>query len=170
VWTGTTDPKGYGRWGKKIASRHSWETAKGPIPDSIWVLHHCDNPPCVNLDHLYLGTVVENVRDAIERGCMYRPPRRERCTEGHLKEGGNLAVVISHGRTVHRCRKCENKRSADRQRRARHARGLRKTRLSDDEKLRILALRRGGLSQRKIAQAVGRSLMPVQNVLREAGL
>jgi hypothetical protein len=114
VWTGQTDPKGYGRWSKVIASRHSWALANGQIPDGMWVLHHCDNPPCVRPDHLYLGTVVENVRDAVERGQHYRPPRKERCTKGHLKEGDNLRVIVRGSRTNYLCRQCDNERSRER--------------------------------------------------------
>lgn len=167
VWTGPGDRKGYGRWGKVLAHRHSWTEANGPILDDLWVLHRCDNPPCVNPDHLYLGTVVENVRDAVERGTVSHP-RKERCTEGHLKEGDNLIVVSSGGAKSYRCRRCENEKSARRQREARQARGLLKTRLSEAEKDAILSLRRDGLSQRKIAKEVGRSVVAVQTVLKEA--
>lgn len=48
--------------------RASWEMHNGPIPEGQWVLHHCDNPPCVRPDHLYLGSNTENVRDRTDRG------------------------------------------------------------------------------------------------------
>lgn len=168
-WTGPADKKGYGRWGGKVASRHSWELANGPITDGLWVLHHCDNPPCVNPRHLYLGTVVENARDAVARGRTHSP-RKDRCAKGHLKEGDNLVIVRSHGHQAYRCRKCENERSNKRQVEARHARGLQKTRLSDEEMANIVSLRRGGMSYRKISREVGRSLMTVYGALKEAGL
>jgi hypothetical protein len=133
-------------------------------------LHQCDNPPCVNPAHLYLGTAADNVRDAMERGQYYRPPRKNVCGAGHAKKGDNLMIVVSGGRTLHRCRKCENERSAVRQREARRARGLMKTRLTAGDKERIIELRRDGLSHRKIARDVGRSLMAVQRVIGEAGL
>jgi transposase-like protein len=167
TWTGITDLKGYGRWGRKIASRQSWELANGPILDGLWVLHHCDNPPCVNPRHLYLGTVVENGRDAATRGRAHRP-RKSHCPQGHAKEGDNLLTVASGGHLSYRCRKCENERSNRRQVEARRARGLLKTRLSADEKTRICDLSQGGMSQRKIAAEVGRSLMAVQSALKEA--
>lgn len=167
-WTGPTDRKGYGRWGKKVASRHSWELANGPIPEGMWVLHHCDNPPCVNPAHLYLGTNTENVQDRVARGRGYIPPRKPVCDNGHAVEGDNVRLVKIHGRTVHRCRQCDNDSSAKWARERRQARGLRKTLLTDSERARILALRDGGMSQRKIAAEVGRSLMAVQMALKAA--
>ena len=76
VWTGPVSrEQPYGRI--KLSGRHgrylqthriSYELAFGPIPNDLWVLHHCDNPPCVRPDHLYVGTREDNTRDAHERG------------------------------------------------------------------------------------------------------
>jgi hypothetical protein len=52
------------------AHRVAWEMINGPIPDGLWVLHHCDNQGCVRPEHLYLGTHADNTRDAIERHRM----------------------------------------------------------------------------------------------------
>lgn len=110
-WCGPTNRAGYGCWGKQLAHRRSWEVAHGPITDGLWVLHHCDNPPCVNPSHLYLGTVVENVRDAIDRGLWPQPPDRIQCALGHELAGANLIVVRSPtGRPWKRCRVCDNER------------------------------------------------------------
>ena len=74
-WLGERTKHNYGRFymqGRRDsmpAHRYAWMSANGrEIPDGLWVLHSCDNPPCVNPAHLRLGTNVDNVRDKVERG------------------------------------------------------------------------------------------------------
>jgi hypothetical protein len=55
------------------AHRVVWEMAHGPVPDGMVVRHRCDNPPCVRLDHLLLGTNADNTRDMMERGRGKQP-------------------------------------------------------------------------------------------------
>lgn len=72
LWSGGIIPDGYGTVyvdkKTKYAHRVAYETAKGPIPTGLYVLHKCDTPACVNPDHLRVGTQSDNMRDSIERG------------------------------------------------------------------------------------------------------
>lgn len=69
-WTGRIMTSwGYGALGPLRAHRVSWEIAnERPVPDGLFVLHSCDNPPCVNPAHLRTGTTQDNSRDIALRG------------------------------------------------------------------------------------------------------
>lgn len=72
LWVASLNVHGYGRFWEKgrhvMAHRLMWEIHRGPIPKGLVVLHRCDTPPCVNLEHLTLGTQTENVRDMFAKG------------------------------------------------------------------------------------------------------
>ena len=68
IWDSARTAAGYGDFtleGQvRTAHRYSWELAHGPIPEGMFICHHCDNPPCVRPDHLFLGTHQDNMDDA----------------------------------------------------------------------------------------------------------
>jgi hypothetical protein len=76
-WIGCCNQKGYGlikiKGKSKLAHRISWEIYKGLLLKNICVLHKCDNPKCVNPEHLFLGTRADNMKDMADKGRSKQP-------------------------------------------------------------------------------------------------
>src|SRR5579864_1033523 len=72
VWTASCYRNGYGQvshnYQKLLAHRVAYELARGPIPENLLVLHRCDNRPCCNPAHLWLGTHRDNLVDMHNKG------------------------------------------------------------------------------------------------------
>jgi hypothetical protein len=92
-WKGTRGTKGYGekRVAGKIHGTHrlawawansSWDEDGPYIPFGMHVLHHCDNPPCCNPDHLFLGTNADNMADKCAKRKHFRH-NQTHCKRGH---------------------------------------------------------------------------------------
>lgn len=110
-WTAARSPNGYGRFkpkgmGQKTASRWSYEMHVGPIPDGMQVCHTCDNPPCVNPAHLWLGDHAANAADRDAKGRQWQQ-RKTHCKHGHPFDEVNTR--FAQGRRY--CRSCERERS-----------------------------------------------------------
>lgn len=76
LWTAARNHLGYGqmRFARKPhstfvrATAVTWELLVGPVPEGAHLLHRCDNPPCVNPAHLFIGTALDNTHDCINKG------------------------------------------------------------------------------------------------------
>lgn len=90
-WTSNLDSRGYGQIRRQRktfhAHRFSWQLHKSEIPDGLCVLHRCDNPRCVNPEHLWLGTLSDNTQDMIAKGRSRQGgrfgPLATHCAHGH---------------------------------------------------------------------------------------
>jgi hypothetical protein len=80
LWTGgRTAPGKYGLFTENkhrvTAHSFSWRLHHGPIPEGLEVCHTCDNPPCVNPNHLFLGTRLQNMQDCVSKDRQAKGPR-----------------------------------------------------------------------------------------------
>ena len=94
-WQSEKTGKGYGRFNVSInnkikhfkAHRISYELCVGTIPPEMMVCHHCDNPCCVNPEHLFLGTNTDNIADMMKKN-------RQRKGENHGRNKLSLDEVL----------------------------------------------------------------------------
>ena len=72
TWLGAKNNQGYGNFnvGGKFERAHriAYCLSIGEVPAGLFVLHHCDNPSCVNPKHLFLGTQKDNMQDCLKKG------------------------------------------------------------------------------------------------------
>lgn len=107
VWTRSCNADGYGKvWheGKSwLVHRRAWSMHMGPIPHGMKVLHTCDNPPCCNVDHLFLGTNQDNADDMMRKN-RARPVRGEAHSRAKVTESQVLEIRVAYaaGGTTHR--------------------------------------------------------------------
>lgn len=114
VWTGCKNYFGYGwvhirRPGFNMVKAHrvAWQISFGDIPTNMLVLHKCDNPTCVNPEHLYLGTSLDNAQDRENKGRHGRnelPKSRHTKSDSGATQGGERTGKNAELRESSRCR------------------------------------------------------------------
>lgn len=101
-WVQPKDRNGYGFASFESrcfrAHRFSYETYVGPIPHGMVVCHKCDNPACVNPDHLFIGTHADNHRDMCSKGRNIMQTHPERAHMGHCGELNPASRLADHQR------------------------------------------------------------------------
>lgn len=117
-WNGSRTPEGYGRayfQGKTTRAHRlaAYLWLRHPINSPLFVLHKCDNPSCFNPKHLYIGTALENNRDAVKRK-RHRNSKKKSCKNGHPFDAKN--TWMEAGRIRH-CRECHRIKEAARRER-----------------------------------------------------
>lgn len=115
-YTGFRLPRGYGMIGvdqggrSELTHRVAWALANGPIPDGVQVCHSCDNPPCCNVEHLFLGTAHENMQDMARKGRSWQS-RKTHCPHGHEYTLDNTMTMSNGGRACVACHRERNRRT-----------------------------------------------------------
>lgn len=131
LWTGALSPQGYGKL--QIGGRHrmathiSLEAVGRPVPKGMHACHHCDVPACVNPDHLFIGTPLDNIRDCIMKGRNSPPPRTKKgtrsnalvCYGGHPRTADNLYIRDDGYKGCRICRRANELRKLAKQKKQR---------------------------------------------------
>lgn len=100
LWFGASVPQGYGvmffNGRQQYAHRVAWQLKHGPIPDAMLVMHRCDTPACVNVDHLELGTASDNMQDMMRKGrCRSGAPKGFKHPNPPPRGASNPSAVLT---------------------------------------------------------------------------
>ena len=117
IWTGSRNSKGYGLFQANkqrfVASRFAYQSWIGEIPEGLLVCHKCDNPPCVNPDHLFVDTAHGNSMDMFAKDRQGKSSRPQtHCRRGHEFAVLGVKTQMKKGkvnRTCHECAKIRDK-------------------------------------------------------------
>ena len=110
-WLSSKKPFGHGDFyfNKKtvLAHRMVWLLINGEIPDGMCVCHKCDNPSCVNINHLFLATKIDNNRDMFNKKRNYHV-KITHCPKGHEYSAENTRIYKSGSRACKTCNRIKS--------------------------------------------------------------
>lgn len=95
VWDGKT-------WRSTNAHRAMWFALHGPLPSHRVICHKCDNVLCINPDHLFEGSMRDNILDSVAKG-RHRNVRKTHCIRGHELAGENVYIQPNGARNCKVC-------------------------------------------------------------------
>lgn len=151
VWRKTVASTGYGFFpikGKYFgAHRVSWIVFRGQIQNGLWVLHKCDNPTCVNPNHLFLGTPADNTADMVSKGRQARGERHRSVTSPETLAWGDKNGMRKHPEAVRRGMAAMNHKLSDED-----VRDIKSRIASGKHGIGAALAREYGVSQEKISQ------------------
>ena len=130
------------------AHRLAYELAHGPIPPGLFVLHKCDNPTCVEADHLFLGTAADNSADMVAKGRQAERARHGSRTHPERLPRGDQHVLHMHPE------------------RAARGGAVGSARLDEAGVIEIRALACAGATHRELAAAYGVSQTTISRAVR----
>jgi hypothetical protein len=114
-FTGALSDLGYGKVGYKgkvyMAHRLAYQLKNGGIPTGAVICHKCDNPACINPEHLFVGTHKDNIQDMIQKGRRKGRTRKDVCVNGHEMSGDNVYIYKTDKYNIRQCKACKKTRT-----------------------------------------------------------
>ena len=131
IWLrGVGGRNGYAVWiweGRQRRASHLALMLKGiEVTEGFDACHHCDNPTCVNPDHIFVGTRTDNMQDAKRKGRTRGAPQKLFCSNGHKMAPPNMYVDESGRRRCRACGEMHSREQDAKKKIARHQRGLKR--------------------------------------------
>ena len=110
VWPHTRSKTGYGyvqAHGRPYrVHRLVWEHFNHQLNDpKVQVCHHCDNPPCINPQHLFIGSILDNTRDKCRKG-RHHNFKKTHCPSRHEYTPENTYIRFRDGQPLRFCKQC----------------------------------------------------------------